>query len=178
MAQRQPLPVDPIAEARRQWVAHGWEDAADGMAAVTSVMRAQQLMLARIDQALKPHGLSFARYEMLRLLAFAREGRLPMASATARLQVHPASVTNTVDRLEQDGLVRREPHPHDGRATILVLTLPGRERVETATVSLNEQVFTQPGLDDEEIRSLVRTLAALRHRAGDFAEPRPLPDPL
>ncbi|MPV88512.1 MarR family transcriptional regulator, partial [Georgenia ruanii] len=87
------------------------------MAAVTSVMRAQQLMLARIDQALRPHGLSFARYEMLRLLAFTREGRLPMASATARLQVHPASVTNTVDRLERDGLVRREPHPRDGRAT-------------------------------------------------------------
>ncbi|GAA1637673.1 MarR family winged helix-turn-helix transcriptional regulator [Georgenia ruanii] len=178
MAQQQPLPVDPIAEARRQWLAHGWEDAADGMAAVTSVMRAQQLMLARIDQALKPHGLSFARYEMLRLLAFAREGRLPMASATARLQVHPASVTNTVDRLEHDGLVRREPHPHDGRATILVLTDAGGERVEAATASLNDEVFTRPGLTEDETRTLVRTLAALRQRAGDFAEPRPVPDPL
>ncbi len=148
------------------------------MAAVTSVMRAQQLMLARIDQALRPHSLSFARFEMLRLLAFTREGRLPMASATARLQVHPASVTNTVGRLEHDGLMRREPHPHDGRATILVLTDAGRELVEAATRSLNAEVFEQPGLDDDETQTLVRTLAALRQRAGDFAEPRSLPDPL
>ena len=43
------LPFDPIAEAERQWVAHGWPDAALGMAAVTSVMRAHQLMLASVD---------------------------------------------------------------------------------------------------------------------------------
>jgi len=178
MARRGPLPVDPIAEAHRQWRAHGWADAADGMAAVTSVMRAQQLMIGRIEQALRPFGLSFARYEMLRLLGFTREGRLPMSSATARLQVHPASVTNTVGRLERDGLVRREPHPHDRRASVLVLTDEGRQRVEAATAVLNTEVFAQLGLDVEETRVLVRTLAALRRRAGDFTDPRPQPEPL
>ena len=126
MARPGPLPVDPIAEAKRQWTAHGWTDAAPGMSAVTSIIRAQQLMLARIDAALKPFGLSFARYEMLRLLGFTREGRMPMASAIARLQVHPTSVTNTVDRLVRDGLVECEPHPGDGRAAMLVLTASGR----------------------------------------------------
>ncbi|HLS25704.1 MAG TPA: MarR family transcriptional regulator [Beutenbergiaceae bacterium] len=177
MANHRPLPVDPIAEARRQWRAHGWDHAADGMAAVTSVMRAHQLMLARIDEVLRPHELTFARYEMLRLLGFTRHGRLPMASATARLQVHPASVTNTVKRLEADGLVRREPHPTDGRATILVLTDAGRDRMEAATVSLND-VFADLGLKDDETTTLVRTLAAFRQRSGDFAAPRPQPDPL
>ncbi|HAS31701.1 MAG TPA: MarR family transcriptional regulator, partial [Microbacterium sp.] len=99
MARQRPLPIDPLAEAKRQWVAHGWTDAATGMSVVTSVIRAQQILMARIDAALKPFGLSFARYEMLRLLAFTRDGRMPMASAIARLQVHPTSVTNTVDRL-------------------------------------------------------------------------------
>lgn len=99
------LPVDPIAEAKRQWLAHGWDAAADGMTVVTSVIRAHQLLLASIDRALKPFDLSFSRFEMLRLLAFTREGRMPMASAIARLQVHPTSVTNTVERLARDGLV-------------------------------------------------------------------------
>ena len=116
------------------------------MSAVTSIIRAQQLMLARIDAALKPFGLSFARYEMLRLLGFTREGRMPMASAIARLQVHPTSVTNTVDRLVRDGLVVREPHPGDGRAAMLVLTASGRELVERATAALNTEVFAEPGL--------------------------------
>ena len=61
MAAPKRLAVDPIAEAKRQWIAHGWEDAAAGMTAVTSIIRAQQLLFARIDTALKPFGLSFAR---------------------------------------------------------------------------------------------------------------------
>ena len=102
-----PLPIDPIAEARRQWIAHGWADAADGMTLVTSVMRAQQLLQAKVDATLRQFDLTFARYEMLQLLSFTKDGEIPMASATARLQVHPTSVTNTVQRLERDGLLSR-----------------------------------------------------------------------
>jgi DNA-binding MarR family transcriptional regulator len=178
MARPGPLPVDPIAEAKRQWTAHGWTDAAPGMSAVTSIIRAQQLMLARIDAALKPFSLSFARYEMLRLLGFTREGRMPMASAIARLQVHPTSVTNTVDRLVRDGLVEREPHPGDGRAAMLVLTASGRELVERATDALNTQVFAEPGLSESDTAELVAIIARLRKNAGDFTDPRPLPEPL
>ena len=178
MARHAPLPVDPIAEAKRQWTAHGWTDAAPGMSVVTSIIRAQQLLMARIDAALKPFRLSFARYEMLRLLAFTRAGRMPMASAIARLQVHPTSVTNTVDRLVRDGLVEREPHPGDGRAAMLVLTTSGRELVERATDALNTQVFADPRLSDEDTTELVRILARFRKDSGDFTDPRPQPDPL
>lgn len=178
MSRRAPLPVDPIAEARRQWVAHGWSDAADGMAAVTSVMRVHQLVLARVETALRPFELSFARFEMLRLLAFTREGSMPMSRATSLLQVHPASVTNTVQRLERDGLVSREPHPSDGRASVLRLTATGRELAERATEALNEQVFVDLGIDTEELGALVHALAVVRRSAGDFSAPRPVPDPL
>lgn len=173
-----PLPVDPIAEAKRQWIEHGWGEAAIGMSAVTSLMRAQQLMLNRIESALRPFGLSFARFELLRLLAFTREDRMPMASVIARLQVHPASVTSTVDRLVRDGLVQRAPHPLDGRATMLELTADGRETVESATAVLNADVFADPGLSMSDTAELVRILARLRKDAGDFTDPRPVPDPL
>ena len=178
MSHSRPLPIDPIAEAKRQWIAHGWADAAPGMSAVTSVIRAQQLMLARIDTILRPFGLSFARYEMLRLLAFTRAGRMPMASAIARLQVHPTSVTNTVDRLVRDGLLVREPHPGDGRAAMLVLTGDGRDLVERATAALNTDMFEAPGLSEDDTAELVRIIARFRKDAGDFADPRPAPDPL
>jgi DNA-binding MarR family transcriptional regulator len=173
-----PLPIDPIAEAKRQWVDHGWTAAADGMAAVTSIMRAQQLMLARVEAALKPFDLSFARFEMLALLSFTRESTLPMASASARLQVHPTSVTNTVNRLERDGLVSRNPHPTDGRATLVVLTDAGRELVAHAATALNNSVFEQPGLTEEDVTGLVRILARFRRTAGDFSDPQPVPEPL
>lgn len=172
------LAVDPIAEAKRQWIAHGWTDAAAGMTAVTSIMRAHQLMLARVDAALRPFGLTFARYELLTLLSFTRGGRMPMASASARLQVHPTSVTNTVDRLEASGLVRREPHPEDGRATLIALTDAGRDLSARATGALNSEVFARPGLSADDTDELVSIIARLRREAGDFADPRPQPDPL
>lgn len=178
MVRAKRLPVDPIAEAKRQWLAHGWEDAAPGMTLVTSIMRAQQLLLARVDATLKPYELTFARYELLTLLSLSRSGRMPMASASARLQVHPTSVTNTVDRLEAQGFVRREPHPTDGRATLVVLTDAGRALSETATAALNAEVFEKPGLDAADTDELVRLIARMRRDAGDFHDPRPQPDPL
>ena len=178
VAQLRPLPIDPLAEAKRQWLAHGWTDAADGMAVVTSVMRAQQLLLARVDATLKPFSLSFARYELLRLLAFSRTGRLPLSSVVSRLQVHATTVSSTAERLIRDGLLIREPHPHDGRAALLALTDAGRELVERATTALNDGVFASPGLDAGDAADLVAIVARMRKAAGDFADPRPQPDPL
>ena len=160
-------PRDPIAEARRQWVSHGWVDAAAGMTAVTSIMRAQQILLARVDEALKPFSLTFARYELLTLLSFTRDGRMPLSSAASRLQVHPTSVTNTVDRLEAAGLVAREPHPGDRRATLVALTRAGRDLAVQATAALNDAVFAAPGLTADDVEDLVAILARLRRSAGD-----------
>ena len=172
-----PLPFDPIREARRQWQAEGWSDAAEGMVAVTSLMRAHQLVLGRVDAVLRPFGLTFARYEVLMILHFSRRGALPMTRMGARLQVHPTSVTNAVDRLEAVGMVARRPHPTDRRTTLVELTEPGRSVALDATKALNVEVFARPGLADGDVTDLVRVLTELRRNAGDFlADDRRLPD--
>ena len=168
MAPAVPLPFDPIQEARRQWEVHGWADAAPGMAAVTSVIRAQQIYLARVDRVLRPLNLTFARYEVLMVLLFSRAGSLPLNKLGSRLQVHPTSITNAVDRLEEHGLLRRVPHPTDGRTTLAEITPAGRKVAEAATESINDDVFTAPGLDPDEVSTLVAVLQALRRSAGDF----------
>src|SRR5260370_40250003 len=114
---------DPIAEARRQWDKR-WPAGA-AMAAATSIMRAQQIVLARVDEALRELGLTFARYEVLVLLSFSRRGALPLGKMGERLMIHPTSVTNLVDRLELAGLVRRMQHPEDRRTTLAELTGEG-----------------------------------------------------
>jgi DNA-binding MarR family transcriptional regulator len=165
------LPFDPIAEARRQWTAHGWESAASGMAAVTSIFRAQQIYLAMIDGALRPFGLTFARYEVLMLLSFSRGGALPLNKVGSRLQVHPTSVTNAVDRLEAKGLVRRVPHPTDRRTTLAEILTPGRALALEATEAVNAAVFDDPHLDGADTGRIVELLARLRETAGDFGAP-------
>ncbi|MFC7575271.1 MarR family winged helix-turn-helix transcriptional regulator [Klenkia terrae] len=146
----------------------GWGDAADGMLAVTSIMRAQAIVLARVDAVLRPLGLTFARYELLQLLSFTREGSLPMTRAGALLQVHPASVTNAVQRLEVAELVTRRPSPSDGRVVVVSITDEGRRVAAKATDSLNSEVFTRPGLPADRVRDLVDVLRELRADAGDL----------
>ena len=159
---------DPIAAARANWERAGWGDVADGMVAVTSVMRAHQILLARVENALRPYDLSFSRFELLRLLAFSRTGALPITKASERLQVHVTSVTHAIRRLEADGLVQRVPHPTDGRTTLVQLTEIGRSTVEDATATLNEQVFADIGISQAQAWALVSSIETLRHHAGDF----------
>ncbi len=161
-------PRDPIAQARSNWERAGWGDVADGMVAVTSVMRAHQILLARVETALRPYDLSFSRFELLRLLAFSRNGALPITKASDRLQVHVTSVTHAIRRLEASGLVRRLPHPTDGRTTLVEITELGRSTVEDATVALNQKVFADIGITDTQSRALVNSIETLRRHSGDF----------
>jgi DNA-binding MarR family transcriptional regulator len=160
-------PFDPLAEAHRQWHAR-WPGQADRMAAVTSVMRVQQLLLAQVEDILKPYGITFAAYEALRLLAFTRTGSLPMGKMGIRLMVHPAAVTNAISKLEQRGLVRRNMSPEDRRVVLATITDSGRDLVEDATAALNEAAFGLPGLTPEQAASLVRMLREVRALTGDL----------
>ncbi|HET9875047.1 MAG TPA: MarR family transcriptional regulator [Mycobacterium sp.] len=159
---------DPIAAARANWERAGWGEVADGMVAVTSVMRAHQILLARVEAALRPYHLSFSRFELLRLLAFSRAGALPIAKASDLLQVHVTSVTHAIRRLETAGLVERVPHPTDGRTTLVSITELGRSTVQDATITLNDEVFADIGMSPRESRALSSSIETLRHRAGDF----------
>lgn len=161
---------DPIREAHRQWVAHGWAPAADGMAMVTSVVRVQQLLLERIEAVLRPLDLTFARYEVLRLLSFSSAGAMPMTRMGSLLQVHPTSVTSAVDRLEKQGYVVRSRQEADRRVVLATITSSGRSVVEQATAGLNSSVFEEHGLSPSDLSELTRLLGVLRATAGDHVD--------
>jgi DNA-binding MarR family transcriptional regulator len=160
------LGFDPIAEARRHWD-ETWPGGAV-MAAATSIMRAQQIVLARVDEVLRPFDLTFARYEALVLLTFSSRGSLPLGKMGERLMIHPTSVTNIVDRLEAQGLVRRVQHPTDRRTTLCEITAAGRKRVARATEAVTGADFGIAGLSTGDVEQLIDLLAAFRHASGDF----------
>jgi DNA-binding MarR family transcriptional regulator len=164
-----PLRLDPIAEARRHWEARWEAEPSRAMAAVTSIMRAQQVLMARLNHLLLPHGLTFPRYEALMLLSFTRTGALPLGKIGERLQVHRTSVTNIIDKLEADGLVRRVPHSEDRRATLAEITASGREKAREATDVLNAEAFGIGALAPRDLDRLTAILRGLRIDAGDFA---------
>lgn len=138
------------------------------MATATSVMRAQQLVLRAVDGALRPFGLTFARYEALVLLSFTSRGELPLGRMGQRLMIHPTSVTNIVDRLARDGLIDRVAHPTDRRATLARITPAGRDLTAKATGAVNAIHFGVGTLADEQMEEMVRLVRSLRVSTGDF----------
>lgn len=163
------LDFDPIARADELWTRR-W-GSVPAMAAITSVMRAHQILLSRVDAVVRPFGLTFARYEALVLLTFSRKGELSLSKIGERLMVHPTSVTNTIVRLEGAGLVSRRPNPLDGRGVLAAITERGRAVVEEATRALMAMDFGLEGYDEKQCEQVFELLRPLRVAAGDFTPP-------
>ncbi len=160
--------IDLVAEARRQWEARWGPRPSLPMAAVTSVMRVQQLLMAELNALLKPLDLTFPRYEALMLLEFSSRGSLPLGKIGERLQVHRTSVTNIVDQLERSGFVRRVPHDEDRRAVLAEITPAGRDAATAATEALHAAEFGLGGTARSQLTELIAVLDGVRERAGDF----------
>ncbi|MCX6405993.1 MAG: MarR family transcriptional regulator [Propionibacteriales bacterium] len=160
MATEPRLAFDPLERAGELWEERIGD--ATAMRLATSIMRVHQLVISRLDAALKPHGITFARFEVLRLISFSRAGRLPLSKIGERLMVHPTSVTNAIDRLEAQGLVVREPDPKDRRRTFASLTAEGERVVEDATAALMDVQFGVAQLDPDDQQAAYALLRGLR----------------
>lgn len=162
------LPFDPIERAAERWDREFGPSAA--MKVATSIMRVQQLLLARFDEILRPYDLTFARYEALVLLVFSQRGELSMRVVGERLMVHPTSATNIIERLSRQGYVRRRRNPRDGRGVLAVITAEGRSVVDRATKDLMAAGFGLNALPTDRCQEVFQALRGVRLAAGDFTE--------
>jgi DNA-binding MarR family transcriptional regulator len=157
---------DPVEASRERWMQQGWTDTAAGMAAVVSVMRAEQIFLNRATTILRPLGLTFARYQVLGMLRWA--GPMTLGAIGHRLWITPGTVTSAIDRLEAAGLCRRVSHPTDARATLGEITAKGRRLFDRAVEKLNADLFGTVGLAVEELDLLVALIGKIRAAEGDL----------
>jgi DNA-binding MarR family transcriptional regulator len=162
------LSFDPIAEAGRQWRERWGEETVAPMMAATSIMRVQQILLARLNALMEPFDLTFPRYEALMLLYLSSNGSLPLGKMGARLQVHRTSMTNLIDGLERSGHARRVAHPTDRRTTLAQITPEGRAAAERATQALNDARCGVDPLDEDALGTLVEILERVRAEADGF----------
>ena len=138
------------------------------MAVFAAILRSYQLLNDQVDEVMRRHGLTFARYEVLSWLATAPESALTLSWISKSLRIPPATVTNIIDRLEGERLVRRAPHPSDARTTLAVITSRGRKVATEATRDLNATVYERVGLSERQRDQLVELLATLRAAGNEF----------
>ena len=163
-----PTPFDVVEASRRAWH-HRWgPEAASGNAVFTAILRSHQMLMHQVDAVMKRHDLTFTRYEVLVWLAAEPETARALSWISTVLRVPPATVTNVIDRLEADGLVRRVPHPTDARTTLAEITEQGRTVAQAATLELNDEVYRPLALAERDRSRLTDLLGELRARAGEF----------
>ena len=127
--------------------------------------------MERIDAVLRPLGLTFARYEVLRLLSFSSAGAMPMTRLGSLLQVHPTSVTSAVDRLEQAGVRRRRRHDDDRRVVLASITEAGRAVSRAGDGRAQHRGLRgSPGCPPADVAALT-ACSAWRAGAGDDVSP-------
>jgi len=161
-------PFDVVEASRRLWLEQWDAEAASGMAVFTSILRSHQLLNDQVNSVMRRHDLTFARYEVLAWLATDPESSLTLSWISKTLRVPPATVTNIIDKLEDEKLVRREQHPSDGRTTLAVITARGRRVANDATQDLNSTVYKLIGLSEQKRDQLVDLLAELRASGNEF----------
>jgi DNA-binding MarR family transcriptional regulator len=164
----QPAPFDVVEASRRVWLERWEPEAASGMAVFTAILRSFQLLNDQVNDVVRSHDLTFARYEVLTWLATDPESSLTLSWISKSLRIPPATVTNIIDRLEDDKLIRRVPHPSDARTTLAVITPRGRRVATDATRDLNATVYERIGLSEAQRGQLVDLLAELRSSGHEF----------
>jgi DNA-binding MarR family transcriptional regulator len=155
----------PPDRGRSVWESRGLGQF-ESVAAAISVIRLSRIVRSALDEALAPYDITFVHYEVLGHLSFGGEGRAQMGRLCRLLDVHPASMTNTIDRMAERGLVERASDPSDRRAVIVRLTAQGATLYDEATSALLEMRFGMRTLDNKQLNTLTETLGDLYEAYG------------
>lgn len=158
--------TDAIQKTRAMLEAHGLAGTPEKAATFHRLERAARLVNQRVEEALKPLGLTRTRYELLFRLLASPDGALHLGRISDLLLVHPTSVTSIVDRLEAAGFVERRVDPADRRAVLATLTDGGRGQVLAAMEALASIDFAMRPLTAAESETLGGLLLDLE-RADD-----------
>ena len=138
-------------------------DGAGATADVTfTLLGAAQAVEARIESSLSPLGLSLAKLNVLGILV-SSSTPLTLGELAQKLACVRSNVTQLVDRLESDGLVRREADPADRRSIMAVVTDTGRDREKAGSIALaNVQDEISQLLSGFDAVHIERALSALK----------------
>lgn len=115
------------------------------------------MVVDHVNQRLEAFGMTNTDYWALRSV----DGPMPMKDLAHCMEIDPSYVTQVADRLEQLGLIERQPHPTDRRVKHLVLTAKGRRVKQAIPEMLWDDPNTFSSLSDTERATLTKLLLKL-----------------
>ena len=139
--------------------------------ALLSVMVAAGTIYDAIDKVCERHGLTRSQYNVLRILRGVYPEGHPRCEIALRMIERAPDVTRLVDRLQVQGLVRRNRGDSDHRQVIARITSKGLKLVESIQPEMEEQGTSLLGkLADKECHELSRLCALIFDHESDLRD--------
>ena len=126
-------------------------------AVLWTIIGAGQRIQDELETALEGSGLSLAKLNALRHLVEA-EAPMSLGQLAEKIACVKSNVTQLVDRLENDGLVRRMPDPNDRRSVLAAVTDEGRTRYAAGSAALTRVETELVSQLPPQVRSSVSAL--------------------
>jgi DNA-binding MarR family transcriptional regulator len=142
--------------------------ATSGYDAVLDVLVAVgQMIEQRMEEAVQAHGLSLAKMGVLHALVQTGEP-VPLGVLSRELHCVKSNITQLIDRMEVDKLVRRIPDPDDRRSVRAELTAEGRRRYDDGWQALEQARREILGaLSERDREQLLRLVGRIREGRSD-----------
>jgi DNA-binding MarR family transcriptional regulator len=118
-------------------------------------------------QMRRDHGLTMARYDVLAQLR-AAGGRLGLSDLASSIVLSPSGLSKLLDRMQDSGMIQRDPDPRDARSTFATITPKGRALVTKARASHHR--FLQQAFGDALSRRDADDLARIMRKIHDTTE--------
>ena len=122
-----------------------------------------RLISRRFERRARQTGLPITRQQARALLLIARNEGLSQAAVATMLDIEPIALVRILDRLHEEGLVERRPHPTDRRVRTLWLTPPAWDVIDRV-LALNAETRETAcaGLPPAAREALMRTLGHMK----------------
>lgn len=131
-----------------------------------SVMRTAAVLEHELNDLLKAHGLTITQYNVLRILRGAGEAGLCGREVGERLISSVPDVSRLLERMEDQGVLRRERDPEDRRHVTARITDAGRRLLEVVTPELELVERARFGkLSESTLQAIITALAQVRSSA-------------
>ena len=131
--------------------------------AFLNVARTEAALREHLEQVIKPFGVSFTQYNVLRILRGAGQGGLCRNEIRDRLVDRMPDVTRLLDRMEETGWVTRSRGTEDRRQVSTYLTKAGRDLVDSLDQPVAEEHARRLGhMTRTQLRTLIELLVIAR----------------
>ena len=104
----------------------------------------------------------------LALLSIDTEEGVPSTSLGPRMGMESTSLSRTLKTMENQGLIRREPNPDDGRSVLIKLTKEGLEKrtlSKEVVIQFNQSI--QEAVSEKDLESFYKVIELILQKAQD-----------